>query len=138
MKNDHEDLSLEFQWLYRSAIRAYELIPLMYNRLTLVDKLIHKDAITKIYNDHRQLAGFTTRNIRRYLPSDNPAVPRRVRILRPKNSYSQTSEAAKLSTTQHEQSQSSWTNYGGTTSAINSHQLQEKSNKVGLGNQITE
>jgi hypothetical protein len=109
----------------------------MYNRLTLVNKLIHKDAITKIYNDHRQLAGFTTRNIRRYLPSDNPAVPRRVRTPRPKNSYAQTSEEAKLSTTQHEQSQSSWTNYGGPTSAINIHQLHEKSTKVDI-NQITE
>jgi hypothetical protein len=71
------------------------------------------------------------------LPSDNPAVPRRVRTPRPKNSYAQTSEEAKLSTTQHEQSQSSWTNYGGPTSAINIHQLYEKSTKVDI-NQITE
>jgi hypothetical protein len=26
-KRSYEDLSLEFQWLYRPAIRAFELIP---------------------------------------------------------------------------------------------------------------
>jgi hypothetical protein len=65
----YKELSAEFQQLYPQAIRAYQLIPLMYNRLTLVDKLSHKDAIAKINNDHRQLSGFSMRNIRRYLPA---------------------------------------------------------------------
>ena len=58
----YDDLSSEFQRLYPRVIR---LIPLMYNRLTLVDKLSHKEAIAKIYNDHRELSGFSRRNIRR-------------------------------------------------------------------------
>jgi hypothetical protein len=58
-KRSYEDLSLEFQRLFSSAVRAFELIPLMYNRLTLVDKYSHKEAITRIYNDHKQLSGFS-------------------------------------------------------------------------------
>jgi len=99
----YEDLSLEFQRLYPSAVRAFELIPLMYNRLTLVDKLSHKEAFTKICDDHKHLSGFSTRNISRYLPSDNPSVPRRVRTSCPKNSFAETSDLAKLSVTQHEE-----------------------------------
>jgi len=58
----------------------------MYNRLTLVDGLTHKEAVAKIHNDHSHLDGFTERNIRRYLPADNPNLPRRVRTSCPKNS----------------------------------------------------
>ena len=58
----YDDLSSEFQRLYPRVIL---LIPLMYNRLTLVDKLSHKETIAKIYNDHRELSGFSRRNIRR-------------------------------------------------------------------------
>src|SRR4051794_9008744 len=84
----YQDLSLEFQKLYPSAMRAFELIPLMYNRLTLVDKLSHKEALTKICDDHKHLSGFSPRNIRRYLPSDNQVTHRRVRPPRPKkNAY---------------------------------------------------
>jgi hypothetical protein len=137
-KRSYEDLSLEFQRLYPSAVRAFELIPLMYNRLTLVDKLPHKEAYNKIYDDHRCLSGFSTRNISRYLPSDNPSVPRRVRTSCPKNSYVETNEPAKLSITQQEQSQASLSNYRETTSSNNSHQSQEESNKKGSRNQITE
>src|SRR5690348_11272218 len=79
----YQDLSSEFQRLYP---RVIQLIPLMYNRLTLVDNLPHKDAVTKIYNDHRHLSGFSKRNIRRNLPLDNETVPRRVRPSWPKNS----------------------------------------------------
>jgi hypothetical protein len=82
-KRSYDDLSSEFQRLYPRVIR---LIPLMYNRLTLVDKLSHKEAITKIYNDHRDLPGFSRRNICRDLPLDNATVPRRIRPSRPKNS----------------------------------------------------
>jgi alkylated DNA repair dioxygenase AlkB len=53
--------------LYASALRAFELIEHMYNRLTLVEKLSHKEAVTKIYNDHKPLDGFSQRNIRRNL-----------------------------------------------------------------------
>jgi hypothetical protein len=110
----------------------------MYNRLTLVDKLPHKEAYNKICDDHRHLSGFSTRNISRYLPSDNPSVPRRVKTSCPKNSYVETNEPAKLSIIQQEQSQSSLSNYRETTSSSNSHQSQEESNKKGSRNQITE
>ena len=101
-KRSYDDLSSEFQRLYPRVIR---LIPLMYNRLTLVDKLSHKEATAKIYNDHRDLPGFSRRNIRRYLPLDNATVPRRIRPSRPKNSTIESEEAPELSGTIHEQNQ---------------------------------
>jgi hypothetical protein len=82
----YEDLSSEFQKLYSQVVRAYKLIPQMYNRLTIVDRLSHKEAILKIANDHKHLPGFSDRNVRRYLPSSNPNIPHRVRTPRPKNS----------------------------------------------------
>jgi hypothetical protein len=61
-----------------SAYRAIQLIAMMYNRLTLVDKLSHKEAKAKIYKDHKHLPGFSSRNIRRSLTSlDNPSIPHR-------------------------------------------------------------
>jgi hypothetical protein len=137
----YKELSAEFQQLYPQAIRAYQLIPLMYNRLTLIDKLSHKDAITKINNDHSHLSGYSTRNIRRYLPSGNPAVPRRVRPPCPKNSPSEIIEPEKLSNSQHEDrppvntddGTSCIGNYGGgggeTTSAAGHQQLQDGLNE---------
>jgi len=101
-KRSYDDLSSEFQRLYPRVIR---LIPPMYNRLTLVDKLSHKEAIAKIYNDHRDLPGFSRRNIRRNLPLDNATVPRRIRPSRPKNSTIESEEAPELSGTIHEQNQ---------------------------------
>src|SRR5215469_15506563 len=98
-KRSYDDLSSEFQRLYPRVIR---LIPLMYNRLTLVDKLSHKESIAKIYNDHRDLPGFSRRNIRRNLPLDNATVPRRTN---PKNSIIESEEAPELSGTIHEQNQ---------------------------------
>src|SRR5215831_19986565 len=89
-RRSYDDLSSEFQRLYPRVIR---LIPLMYNRLTLVDKLSHKEATAKIYNDHRDLPGFSRRNIRRYLPLDNVTVQRRIRPSRPKNSTIESEEA---------------------------------------------
>jgi hypothetical protein len=85
----YKDLSLEFQKLLPSAVRASELIALMYNRLTLVENYSHKEAVTKIHDDHKHLAGFSSRNIRRSLPLDNQNVPRRVRPLWPKNSQTE-------------------------------------------------
>ncbi len=67
----YEELSKEFQGVYQAAARAFVLIPQMYNRLTLIDGLTHKDALAKIRNDHDHLPGFSPRNIRRYLPANN-------------------------------------------------------------------
>jgi hypothetical protein len=99
----YDDLSSEFQKVHSSAVRAFELIALMYNRLTLVENFSHKDAVTKIQNDHKHLAGFSKRNISRNLPLDNPAVPRRVRTRWPKNSANETNEPSKSSNTTQRQ-----------------------------------
>jgi hypothetical protein len=88
----YEELSQEFQ---QAVPRAFELIPQMYNRLTLVD------ALAKIRNDHNHLSGFTERNIRRYLPANNPNIPRRVRTSRPKNSATETCVGTFFSDTKH-------------------------------------
>src|SRR5215831_15457979 len=80
----------------------------MYNRLVdkpLVDKLSHKEAITKIYNDHQHLPGFSQRNILRNLPLDNPNVPRRIRPPCPKNSNTKSDTPTKLSGTIQEENQ---------------------------------
>jgi hypothetical protein len=118
-KRSYEDLSSEFQRLYP---RAVELIPLMYNRLTLVDKLSHKKALAKIYNDHQHLshAGFSKRNIRRNLPLDNATVPRRIRPSRPKNSQ-------RLSATIPEQNQPASNNSDETSSLANNQKKKKKS-----------
>ena len=79
------ELSMEFQKLYPQAVRAYQLIPEMYNCLTFVDRLSHKEAILKMANDHKHLSRFSDRNVRRYLSSHNPNIPRQVRTPRPKN-----------------------------------------------------
>jgi hypothetical protein len=97
----YEELSREFQEVYPAAVRAFLLIPQMYNRLTLIDRLTHKDALTKIHNDHDHLPGFTERNIRRYLPANNPNIPRRVRTSRPKISMTETCPGIFFSDTKH-------------------------------------
>jgi hypothetical protein len=138
----YEDLSLEFQKLYPYAVRAFKLIPLMYNRLTLVDKLSHKEASTKICDDHRHLSGFSKRNIRRYWPSNNPITPNRVRPPCPKNSFSKIKEPSELSIAQRESS--IWSaktdgdlslrnNYGGEekTAAVAYPQLHGEPNEIG-------
>jgi hypothetical protein len=103
-KRSYEDLSSEFQRQY-----VVQLIELMYNRLTLVDKLSHKKAVAKIYNDHRHLSGFSKRNIRRNLPLENSSVPRRIRPSWPKNSITKSDDAPKLSVTIQEQNQNALT-----------------------------
>jgi len=55
----------------------------------------YKDALAKMHNDHVHLRGFTPRNIRRYLPANNPNVPR------PKNSPTETSVETSFSDTRH-------------------------------------
>ncbi|MFY9869760.1 MAG: hypothetical protein WAK17_08590 [Candidatus Nitrosopolaris sp.] len=97
----YEELSQEFQKVYPAATRAFVLIPQMYNRLTLVDGLTHKEALVKIHNDHNHLPGFTERNIRRYLPANNPNIPKRVRTSCPKNSITETSDRTLFSDTKH-------------------------------------
>lgn len=94
----YEELSKEFQ---QAVARAFELIPQMYNRLNIVDGLTHKGALAKIRNDHNHLSGFTERNIRRYLPANNPNIPRRVRTSRPKNSVIETCVGTFFSDTKH-------------------------------------
>ncbi|PWU79632.1 MAG: hypothetical protein DLM72_16460 [Candidatus Nitrosopolaris wilkensis] len=101
-QHSYEELSQEFKELYPAATRAFQLIPLMYNRLTLVNRITHKDAIAKIQNDHQHLAGFTERNIRRYLPTANPNLPRRVRTPCPKNSITEIQQGPYFSNSQHE------------------------------------
>jgi hypothetical protein len=81
----YEQLANEFRTVYPFAIRAFELVPMMYDRLTLVDGLSHKEAFAKIVGDHKDLSGFKERNIRRYLPLNNPNVPHRLRTSRPKD-----------------------------------------------------
>jgi hypothetical protein len=101
----YEDLSSEFQKLYPQAVRAHQLIPQMYNRLTLVDRLSHKEAMLKMANDHKHLLGFSDRNVRRYLPSHNPNIPHRVRTRRPKNSATISVDNPKLSMSEHKQNE---------------------------------
>ncbi|MGA9149929.1 MAG: hypothetical protein WBZ36_05065 [Candidatus Nitrosopolaris sp.] len=105
-KRSYEDLSSEFQ---RQYPRVVQLIELMYNRLTLVDKLSQKEAVAKIYNDHRHLSGFSKRNIRRNLPFENSSVPRRIRPSWPKNSITKSDDAPKLSVAIQEQNQNALT-----------------------------
>jgi hypothetical protein len=77
----------------------------MYNRLTIVDRLSHKEAMLKIANDHKHLPGFSDRNVRRYLPSHNPNIPHRVRTPRPKNSATISVDNPKLSVSEHKQNE---------------------------------
>jgi hypothetical protein len=95
----YQELSSEFRSLYPKGWRFVHLISLMYDRLTLVDNLSHKEAEAKIYNDHQDLPGFSRRNIRRNLPLDNATVPRRIRPSWPKNSNTKSHEMPKLSHT---------------------------------------
>ena len=103
-RRTYEDLSNEFQEIYPVTARAFELIPLMYNRLTLVDGVNHKVAVEKIIADHQQFSGFSARNIRRYLPSDNPMVPKRVRPSWPKNSITGIEKVPQLSNIEQDNS----------------------------------
>ena len=98
----------------------------MYNRLTLVDNLSHKEAVQKIYNDHRHLSGFSRRNIRRNLPLDNTSVPRRIRPSWPKNSNTECDEASALSITIQEQNQNALTSNNSEEKISFTNQLEEK------------
>jgi hypothetical protein len=52
-------------------------------------------------NDHKHLPGFSDRNVRRYLSSHNPNIPRQVRTPRPKNSATISVDSPKLSMIEH-------------------------------------
>jgi hypothetical protein len=95
----YAELSNEFRELYPTALYAFQLIPRMYNTLTLVEKFSHKAALKRLINDHKDLPGFSKRNIHRYLPLDNACVPRRVRTPRPKSSKTESNDGTKLSGT---------------------------------------
>jgi hypothetical protein len=92
----YDQLSTEFR---ATVGRAYQLVPLMYNRLRQVEELSHKDACNKMYNDHKDIPGFSLRNIYRYLPSDNPNVPKRVVPPRHKPSGTENNVVPELSPT---------------------------------------
>jgi hypothetical protein len=103
--NNHEsrtydEISQEFKELYPTALRVLQLIGLMYNRLTLLDNYSHKDAILKIFEDHKELPGFSKRNIYRGLPNDNPKIPKRVVSIRHKSSETEIQVTESLSTTE--------------------------------------
>jgi hypothetical protein len=66
----------------------------------MIVRLIHKESVTKIHNDHHHLSGFTERNICRYLPGDNPNIPRRIRTSCPKNSITEISAEQHISNTE--------------------------------------
>jgi hypothetical protein len=71
----------------------------MYTVLRQVNMLSHKDACNKIYYDHKDIPGFSRRNIYRNLPSDNPNVPRRVVPPRHKPSGTEKNVVPELSAT---------------------------------------
>ena len=71
----------------------------MYKRLTSDDGLSHKAPVTKIKEDHKDLPGFSYRNISRSLPTDSSVVPRRVVPSRHKSSHTETNQPTKLSNT---------------------------------------
>ena len=85
--------------LFPTAIHAFQLIPYMYKRLTSVDGLSHKAAVTKIKEDHKDLSGFSYRNISRSLPKDSSIVPRRVVPSRHKSIDTELNHPTKLSIT---------------------------------------
>lgn len=62
-KRSYAELSSEFKKLFPTAHYAFQLIPQMYNRLTLIDKFSHKVAIARMYKDHKKLPGFSGRNV---------------------------------------------------------------------------
>ena len=95
-KLSYEDLSKEFREIYPNVLRAFQLIPAMYNRLTLFNTISHREALMKIYEDHKDLPGFSRRNIYRYLPSNNPNIPHRIVPSRHKSIRGESSLSGKL------------------------------------------
>jgi hypothetical protein len=92
----YEEPSKEFK---EKTSKAVELIRLMYNRLTLVDRIPHKQAIRKIIDDHSHIRGFSPRNISRNLPLNNPITPHRIRTKWHKSIATYNGVAGKLSYT---------------------------------------
>jgi len=81
-----EELRAELLYHLPHVYRAIQLVPIIYDRLTLIDGRSHKEAffeICKIFAQVRrnfpEERGLSDRNLYRYLPEDNPHVPRRIR-----------------------------------------------------------
>ena len=79
-----EELRAELLYHLPHVYRAIQLVPIIYDRLTLIDGRSHKEAffeICKIFAQVRrnfpEERGLSDRNLYRYLPEDNPHVPRR-------------------------------------------------------------
>jgi hypothetical protein len=144
----YEDLLAECR---RHWYRAIEIIPTLYNRLTLVDGYSHKRAMSRMLNDLGDLPGFSRRTMIRYLPSDNANVPRRVRALTPewrKNSVTKTQMAdierenaqmaSEINTLQGKLSQADGTIRGQAEELANTHmELQTRDFQLRKANETT-
>ena len=81
-----EELRAELLYHLPHVYRAIQLVPIIYDRLTLIDGRSHKEAFSEICKIFAQVRrnfpeerGLSDRNLYRYLPEDNPHVPRRIR-----------------------------------------------------------
>src|SRR5436309_15898945 len=79
-----DDLVNELMYHIPHLFRALELVPIIYNRLTLVDHLTHKAAFAKMHDVFKIIKkrfpnerGLSGRNLYRFLPAENPIVPHR-------------------------------------------------------------
>ena len=79
-----EELRAELLYHLPHVYRAIQLVPIIYDRLTLIDGRSHKEAFSEICKIFAQVRrsfpderGLCDRNLYRYLPEDNPHVPRR-------------------------------------------------------------
>ena len=79
-----EELRAELLYHLPHVYRAIQLVPIIYDRLTLIDGRSHKEAFSEICKIFAQVRrnfpeerGLSDRNLYRYLPEDNPHVPRR-------------------------------------------------------------
>ena len=132
----YEMLSKEFQELYPKAARAYQLISLMNNRLTLIDNLSHKEARLRIINDHKHVPGFSDRNVRIYWPTNNPKVPRRIRPSWPKNGITGDQGNAKLNILEHKYAENTGLNRS-TTEQNAAHRTPNSNDNFESGNDFT-
>lgn len=74
---------------------AWPLVVQMYYRLTRVDRLKYRPAVSRIYSDHKDL--FSRKQLVRHLPQDDPTVERRIRTKSPKSSIANLNHEQKIS-----------------------------------------
>lgn len=98
-EKNYQELSRQFKGVLPWYIKAQELFAAMYNCLTTEGNLSHKEAMSKIAKDHKDLPGFSRRNMYRALPKENPNVPRRVVPRRHKSSTTKVINSTELSST---------------------------------------